>query len=125
MNKVSPVSPSLSLPATAHMTEAAVADYTFSCDGNATPPTPFSFSLSVNLFPTQSSQLTLSGGLSSSFMMFCLFSPGSPFPLLLCCNVPSPFCSLNVQCLLLFAKQLLPVSKHSVHAASYSVTSLC
>lgn len=33
-----------SLPpsATAHMTEAAAADYTFSSDGTAPPPTPFS-----------------------------------------------------------------------------------
>lgn len=41
---------SLRLPlppsATAHMTEAAAADYTFSCDGTAPPPIPSSSLLS-------------------------------------------------------------------------------
>lgn len=49
---------------------------------------PLSFSLSINLFKTQDSQLILSTGLSSSFMLFHFFStaqyflrfPGVQFP---------------------------------------------
>lgn len=45
----------LSLPpfAIAHMTEAAAADYTFSCDGTAPPPTPSSALLFPERQPVQ------------------------------------------------------------------------
>lgn len=98
---------------TAHMTEAAAADYTFSCDGTAPLPLhpPLSLSLSINLFKTQGSQLILSFGFSSSFILFLLFPPSAVFSLLSRCAVLFPF--LLLQCSIhLFAKQLLPVSKH-------------
>lgn len=115
-----------SLPpsATAHITGAA-ADYTFSCDGTAPPPTPSSSLVlpqhQPSTFTTQGSQLILCSGFCSSFMLFPLFFP--VFPPLSWRRVPSLFFSLNVHPLRVFAKQLLPVSKQSVCAASYSVMS--
>lgn len=75
---------------------------------------PVPFSLSVNLFKTQGSQLILSYGFSSSFKLFLLFPPVLYF---LCFRgvQSSPFfCYSKVQSIHLFAKQLLPVSKHWV-----------
>lgn len=90
---------SVSLPpsATAHMTEAAAADYTFSCDGTTLPPTLFfsPFSFSINLFKAGVSQLILSTGFCLSFQLSSSF-PSSIFPLL--SWHPSLFsCFLNVQ----------------------------
>lgn len=87
-----------SLPpfATAHMTEAAAADYTFSSDGTAPPLpllSPLSFSLSINLFETQGSQLISSVVLSSSSTLFPLFFPALNFLCLPGIQFP-PFFSL-------------------------------
>lgn len=101
---------------TAHMTEAAAADYTFSCDGTAPLPLhpPLSLSLSINLFKTQGSQLILSSGFSSSFILFLLFPP----PLYFLCfhGVPSSslFCSYNVQSISLLSNCCLSPSTECV-----------
>lgn len=106
---------SLPLSLTAHMTQAAAAHYTFSCDGTAPLPhfTPLSQN---NLFRSHLCILCI----LLLFLVGAVFSV-SVVPLLSWTTVPSLFCHLNVHTA--FAKQLL-VSKHSVCAASYSVTPL-
>lgn len=85
-----PVCVSLPPSAVAHMTEAAAADYRFSCGGRA-PSHSFllSFSLhNINLFKAQGCQLMIFSGSSSLFQLFfsCIlpFLPyrSLPFP---CC----------------------------------------